>query len=152
MQVSNAGSQSSCATRGLRRKAVAHEPTGKEKEVHQERLELREVGCEATGPARSPWAANTSRGQRKGESAGWARGAGGLRMPDRLRPSTGKSPEPRPFSQETTQPTDGRRSRLDRATSEEGSAAGSGHLAHTHPEADSRERETARARAGPRRA
>ena len=109
-------------------------------------------GCEATGPARSPWAANTSRGQRKGESAGWARGAGGLRMPDRLRPSTGKSPEPRPFSQETTQPTDGRRSRLDRATSEEGSAAGSGHLAHTHPEADSRERETARARAGPRRA
>lgn len=119
--------------RGLSSKTEAHLSIAEEKEVQQEKTASQ--GGEAARPTSSALSSsedNSGRGRQEGMSAGGLAGAGGLRLPDRQGPRTGKSPGPRPRSRETTQATDKRRSSLGRATSEDGSAAGGWHLAHTH--------------------
>lgn len=116
-------------------KTGAHLST-EEKEVHQERLGVREVGLRDRGAPSSSEASTEVAGVREARApVGWRAQVGCSCRPARAR--TGKSPGPRPRGRKTTQATDGRRGRLGRATSENGSAAGGGYLAHTHWEADS---------------
>lgn len=123
----------SCATRGLPGKTGAHLSMRGEREVGRERLRVREVGPRAPAPQRAP----SSGGGQAGAPGGFA-GAGGLRPPGRRQPPAPGSPQGLALALgEAAQPTDRRRSRPGRATSEDRSAAGGGHLARPGREADS---------------
>lgn len=90
--------------RGLSSKTEAHLSIAEEKEVQQEKTASQGGGAaRPTSSALSSSEDNSGRGRQEGMSAGGLAGAGGLRLPDRQGPRTGKSPGPRPRSRETTQ-------------------------------------------------